>query len=115
MHELAITENILRTALAAGKEAGAKKITEIKLVIGKLNGFVPDCVQEYFDVLSENTMAEGAKLNFDIIETKITCMECGLSTNIKGMRLVCEKCGSHKVEIVSGRELYIDSIEIEEN
>jgi len=61
MHEFGVTENIVKIASDKATEAQASKITKINLVVGELSGFVPDCIQFYFDFLSKDTVAE---LNF---------------------------------------------------
>ena len=62
MHELGITENIMDIALDKAKEAQASKISRINLVVGELSGFVSDCIEFYFEFLSKDTIAQGAKL-----------------------------------------------------
>ena len=62
MHELPITESILKIATGA---AGGRPITVINLRIGELASIVDDSVQFYFDILSKGTLAEGATLHFD--------------------------------------------------
>ena len=62
MHELAVTEEILRVALEHAERAQATRITDIHLVIGTLSTVVDDSVQFYFDFLSPETIAAGAKL-----------------------------------------------------
>jgi hypothetical protein len=63
MHELGVTENIVNIALAKAGEAQASKVIRINLIIGEMSGFVPDCIQFYFDTLSKDTITQGAVLN----------------------------------------------------
>ena len=49
MHELAITEGIIKAAVPAAQNAGAKRILKIRLKIGELSGVFPEYIQEYFD------------------------------------------------------------------
>jgi len=76
MHEASITESMLSLALEKAKEAKAVKVTSINLIVGELAGVVPECVQFYFDVISKNTIADGAKLIFEIKPTQIQCRKC---------------------------------------
>ncbi len=113
MHELSITESILNAALDEAQKNNADRIVSIYLCMGEISSIVPDCVREYFELLSEDTIAHGATLHFTTIPAVITCRECGNSFSIKGMRLLCPRCNSRKVSITSGREFYIDRLEIE--
>ena len=112
MHELGITESIVNIALDKAKEAQASKITKINLVIGELSGFVPDCIQFYFDFLSKDSIAEGASLHFELAPAQFRCRSCSAVFCPQDTIWTCPKCQSQSVEIAGGRELYIESIEV---
>ena len=113
MHELAITHNILNIALDEAGTAQAGKITRINLVIGELSGVVGDSVQFYFDFLSKDSVAEDAALDFKFVPAELRCLECLTSFNPKDSLWVCPDCQSRSVEVVTGRDCYIESIEVE--
>jgi len=113
MHEAGITESMLSLALEKAGEAQAKKITSINLVIGELSGVVGDCVQFYFDVLSKDTIAEGAALNFETKPIQIRCRKCQAVFYPTNHRWTCPECHEMSAEIVSGQECYMESIEVE--
>ncbi len=113
MHELSITENILKVALEKAGATQASRISKINLVIGELSGIVDDCVQFYFDFLSKDTIAAGATLSFQKPPAQLRCRNCGAAFSPDNGRWTCPTCNQQQVEIVSGRELYIDSIEVE--
>jgi hydrogenase nickel incorporation protein HypA/HybF len=113
MHEASITESMLNLALEKAQEAKANKIMSINLIVGELSGVVPDCVQFYFDVLSKNTIAEGAKLNFEIKQTQIKCRKCQNVFTPADHKWICPQCNETSVEIASGRECYMESLEVE--
>jgi len=113
MHEASITESMLSLALEKAKEAKADKITRINLIMGELSGVVPECVQFYFDAISKNTMAEGAKLNFEIKPTQIRCRKCQNVFTPADHKWTCPQCNETSVEITSGRECYMESLEVE--
>jgi hydrogenase nickel incorporation protein HypA/HybF len=113
MHELAVTENIVNITLAKAGEAQANKIIKINLVVGELSGFVPDCIQFYFDSLSKNTIAQGAALHFESVPAQLRCRDCSTVFRPEDTLWSCPKCGGRSVEISKGRELYIESVEVE--
>lgn len=113
MHELGITENIVNIALAKAGEAEATKVTQINLVVGEMSGFVPDCIQFYFDSLSKDTIAEGAVLHFESVPTQLHCRNCSATFHPQDTLWSCPGCQGQSMEISKGRELYIESLEVE--
>jgi len=113
MHELAITEGIIEAAVPEAERAGAKKILEIRLKIGELSGVLPECIQEYFDIASRGTIAEGARLKAERIPITIKCNACGYDGEIPKRRNHCPVCDSSDFSLKSGREYYVDSLEVE--
>jgi hydrogenase nickel incorporation protein HypA/HybF len=113
MHELGVTESIVNIALDKAKEAQASKITKINLVIGELSSFVPDCIKFYFDFLSKDSIAEGAALHFELAPAQHHCRNCSATFRPHDSEWACPKCHSQNVEIAGGRELYIESVEVE--
>lgn len=113
MHELGVTENIVNITLAKAGEAQANKVIQINLVVGELSGFVPDCIQFYFDSLSKNTIAQGAALHFESVPAQLRCRDCSTIFHPQDTLWSCPKCGGQSVEIFKGRELYIESVEVE--
>ena len=112
MHELSITEGILSIALGA---AEGRRITSINLVIGDLSSFIDDSVQFYFDMLSRGTLAETAALNFVRLPATATCADCGRVFETKApLSPECPNCGSIHLAITGGRELRVESIEVED-
>jgi hydrogenase nickel incorporation protein HypA/HybF len=113
VHELAITQNILDIVLSEAKAAQADKITKINLVIGELSGVVSDCVQFYFDFLKKGNPAEEATIDFRLVPAELRCRDCQTNFNPQDSAWVCPNCQSTSLEVISGRNCYIESIEVE--
>ncbi|MDP4177043.1 MAG: hydrogenase maturation nickel metallochaperone HypA [Bacillota bacterium] len=114
MHELPITQSIVRIVCDEAERNNLKKITEVRLKVGELSGLVPDCIQYYFDIISENTIAKGAVVKVEKIPLKMKCKSCGFTAKLDMFKEnKCIKCGGNELTRVSGNELYIDSIDAE--
>ena len=113
MHELSITQGILSIALEQAEAAQASKIIRINLTIGELSGIVDDCVQFYFELLSRDTIAAEASLAFYQPPTRLRCRNCDTTFSPDDLDWACPNCREQKIEIVSGRECFIDSIEVD--
>ncbi|WP_242836634.1 hydrogenase maturation nickel metallochaperone HypA [Clostridium sp. BNL1100] len=113
VHEYAVTQSMLKLVLDEAKRVKASKILEIRLVIGDLSTIVDDSVQMYFDIMSEGTIAHGAKLVFRRVKAEFKCKECGEVFIKPTTGFDCPKCGGLGMPTGVGREFYIESLEIE--
>ncbi len=113
MHELAVTESILDIAVKYAEQAQARKVTDLYLVMGRLSSIVDDSVQFYWDILSEKTLCEGSKLHFQRVPAQMVCLGCGKEYHLDGDLTPCPSCGSAQVQVTSGDQFFLDSIEIE--
>jgi hydrogenase nickel incorporation protein HypA/HybF len=113
MHEASITESVLSLALDKAREAGAKKVTRVNLVLGELSGVVGECLQMYFEVLAQKTPAEGAVLAFESKPAALKCRKCAKEFLPADHNWECPDCREANVEIISGRECYMESIEVD--
>ena len=114
MHELSVTQGILNFAIEEARRREAKKITEIRIALGSMSGIIADCVSTYFPLVAEGTIADGAILSFRRIPAVVKCLECNEESELPDFRLRCPACTSRRVELKSGREAFIESMEIEE-
>jgi hydrogenase nickel incorporation protein HypA/HybF len=113
MHELSVTQSILSIALEKANEARASKVSKINLIIGELSGIVDECVQLYFGFLSKDTIAAEAALSISQSPTQLRCRDCARIFSPVNIDWTCPDCQGQNIEIVSGRDLYIESIEVE--
>ena len=115
MHELPITESIVEIAVRYGKEAKAKRVTDLYLIIGQLATVVDESVQFYWDIISKDTICEGARLHFERIPAQLLCLDCNIPYNIEhGGMTTCPQCDGIRVKVTQGEEFRLDSINIED-
>jgi hydrogenase nickel incorporation protein HypA/HybF len=113
MHELSIVETMVSMVLEMAKEKNAKKVLRVYLVIGELSGVLNEAVELYFSMLTKDTIASGAELFFTRPPTQVRCRNCQTVYSPVNLKISCPNCKEQKIEIISGRELFIDSLDIE--
>ena len=113
MHELSVTEELLKLTLKHAEKAGARRVLKVSLVIGELTGFMEESIRFYFDILAEETIAHKALLAVSRVPARARCGKCRTEFTPKQTDWLCPACGGLIEEIVSGREFLVESIEIE--
>ena len=114
MHELPITESILKIVQKHARMNGIQKVVKIRLKIGELSDLEDEWIQRYFDYLSKDTEAEGAKLVIERSPIVLQCTNCSKTyeTNKASLKEpACPDCGSKDATLVSGREYFIQDLE----
>ena len=113
MHELSITQSMLEIVLQQAAKAKAKKVTKINLIIGEMTGVVSDSVQFYLDILTKDTIAEGAQVSFTLVPSQGKCRQCGRTFTLPEFDWTCPNCQGKIIDVVSGKELFVESIEVD--
>jgi len=114
VHELPITESILKIVLKHAEMNGVRKVMTIHLEIGKLSDLEDDWIQRYFDYLSKGTAAEGAKLRIERTPIMIRCNACSASYEAEIANigdLACPACGEKGGTLLTGREYTVKEME----
>lgn len=113
MHEQSIVESLLAIALENAQKANAVKIHKINVVIGELSGAVDESIDFYFNFLRKDTIASEANLSFRHVPAQLRCRKCGRIFTAQNMDFCCPDCKETEVDIIGGRELYLESLEVE--
>jgi hydrogenase nickel incorporation protein HypA/HybF len=110
MHELGISRNIVAIVHEAAK---GRRVQRVSLEIGKLSGVMPHAVAFCFDIVAQGTAAEGAVLEIKEIDGRARCASCGEEFATPTLLTACG-CGCRRLTRLSGEELNVRSIAIEE-
>ena len=113
MHELSLTEKLLKLVLAEAEAHQAKQITKIKIAIGDLSGIVEGSVETYFRLIAEPTIAAQAVLEFTRVRANLFCSYCNHEFIKPASDFLCPDCGELGRLTDSGRECFVESIEVE--
>lgn len=111
MHELSIASAIVATA---EKHAEGSPVSLVTVRAGGLRQVVPDSLEFYWDIVTRGTGCEGARLKLEVVPAALACDACGHEWALEAPEFRCPSCGETDVTIVSGDELEVESIEVEE-
>lgn len=114
MHELSIASSIMGIVLESLPAKNEKRVKIVRIKVGKLVAVVPDSLEFCFEAITTGTPLEGAKLQIEHSEIALQCRDCGKESKVVSLNFYCPYCNSKEIEIVSGNELYVSAIEIED-
>ncbi len=111
MHELSVSSAIVDTAV---RHAEGRRVTAVHVRLGRLRQVVPSSLAFYFDLVTRETVCEGARLDQEVVPAALACDDCGHAWEIDVPFFRCPRCASADVTVVTGEELEVVSIDVEE-
>jgi hydrogenase nickel incorporation protein HypA/HybF len=111
VHELALSSAIVNTV---AKHADGRRVTAVNLRVGRLRQVIPETLEFYFEFVARDSVCEGARLEQEVIDARLRCKPCAREWEIEIPAFRCPTCGGSDVEVASGDEFEVESIEVEE-
>jgi hydrogenase nickel incorporation protein HypA/HybF len=111
VHELSLSGAIVNTVV---KHADGRRVTLVNMRIGRLRQVVPDTLDFYFGFVANGTVCEGARLEQELVPALVRCATCEREWELDFPDFRCATCGGAPVDVVSGNEFEVESIEVEE-
>lgn len=112
MHEMSIAQSIVDIVERELASNGVEQLKAVNIAVGKLAAVVPEQLAFCFSMITVETSLARATLNIREVPLGYTCSVCGEEFTSGGMAIVCPKCGDTHINLISGRELTIESIEV---
>ncbi|MCT8976686.1 hydrogenase maturation nickel metallochaperone HypA [Clostridium sp. CX1] len=111
MHEVSIIQSVIDIVLKKSEENKLKTINKISLKIGDFSGVAKDSLMFAFQGISKETVLENTELVIERVKATGECNQCNLIFEIEHFNKLCPKCNKFCSSILTGHELYIDTIE----
>lgn len=111
VHEMSIAQSLLDIVLEEGRKHRLTGVRTIKLQVGALAAVVPDSLKFCFDMLGQETIASGASLEIETVPIVARCSDCKELFEVENNVFLCPHCGQPTLDLISGRELSLTSIE----
>lgn len=114
MHELSLAHGIVVLAAEAARKAEATRVVAVHLKVGRLAGIEPGALLFCYDIASKGTPLEGSRLEIEDVPLVLWCSHCLEEVTLSGVQSFrCPKCQTPSGEVRSGREMQIESLEVE--
>ena len=112
MHELGIINQLIRSITEEAKKNKIKKIKKVVIELGSLTSYKKEPISFYFDSLKlDHNLIKESVLTIKEINGKVKCNKCKKESDLKDPYLIyCDKCESHDVEIIQGKDFLIKEI-----
>src|SRR4030042_2641323 len=109
MHEFSVTQSLVDLCKQEAEKNSMISIKRINIKLGKFTGFSPDSIRFYFEILKPDSRLQDAQLNFKEIPIVIKCDNCKKKITIEEPLMICPECGHSDIELISGREFFVES------
>lgn len=109
VHELAVCEAI---AGAVARHAGDRQVTKVLVQIGHLRQVVPDALTFSWEMMTQGTDLSGSVLEIDSVPATVRCSACGAESTLESPMVACSSCQSFDVELLTGEEFAVVSLEM---
>jgi hydrogenase nickel incorporation protein HypA/HybF len=114
MHELSIAQSIVEAVEAKATECNAAHVKSVRLKIGEASSIVIDSLTFCFEMLTSlDPILTGAQLLIDTVPHLAHCHHCDKEFAVVNFVAQCPTCQEWSSEIISGTELQILEMEIE--
>jgi len=114
MHELGIANSVLETVQAeVARRPGAVPI-RIAVRVGEMAGIDPGALAFGFAALTAGTRWQTVRLEIESRPREHRCVACSTTFRVVDYNFACPSCGGSRTECVSGDELELLYLEVEE-
>jgi len=115
MHELGIAQSVIDAVQTeVAKRDGARPV-KVGLRIGELSAIDPEALRFSFEALTRETVLEGLTLEIEVCPRRHRCGDCGTEFDVKDFVFACPQCSSTRNDCISGEELELAYLELEEH
>lgn len=115
MHELSLVSSIVDSVTETLEAYPGARVKEVRLCIGALASVVEESLQFCYGIATDDTPLQGSKLVVRILPVVMHCDRCDQDVEISSLQSFrCPGCDEPVADLRQGRELEIESIEIDE-
>ncbi len=113
MHEMSICEGIVQILQDQAKQQQYQKVNIVYLELGKFSTVEIPALEFCFEVVCRNTLAQGARLEIEVLPGLAWCMNCSKSIEIEQRFDPCPDCDGFQLQSEGGDELRIKALDVD--
>jgi hydrogenase nickel incorporation protein HypA/HybF len=113
MHELSVAQSIIDIVQQSVPQDELADVRIVRVKVGTFSGVVADSLDFCFSAISAETPLAEAHLEFEHIPFVVECRQCRKKFENDIGFVVCPECGGVDTAVLSGRELQVTEIELE--
>ena len=113
MHEVSLVESVVALVEDERRKQGFSRVRTIRLKVGTLGHAEPEALRFCFDAVTSGTIAEGARLEIEMVPGAGWCSRCQLTVPLEVRFSACPCCGNAHVRMTAGDELRVDEMEVD--
>ena len=115
MHEMGIADSILQAVRTELRLHRNSRVTTVGVRIGEMAAVDEGALQFCFEALARDTDLDGLKLNIEMCLRRHRCGACRIDFTVRDYDFQCPTCRQICTECVSGDELELAYVEVEED
>jgi hydrogenase nickel incorporation protein HypA/HybF len=112
MHEMSLAEGVLQLIEDAAREQKFERVNAVWLEIGQLSGVEVEAMSFCFDVVTRDSIADGARLEIIALPGTGWCMKCAMTVPMTEVFGECPQCGGHQMQVTGGTEMRVKELEV---
>ena len=115
MHELSIAQNIVDIVLQHLPDESNGAVRSVKIRVGLLSGILPKSLDFCFSSIVSDTPLRGARLDIEDVPVEARCLACEKTfSRDDSSAYVCPSCGSKDLQFITGTELEVVEVALED-
>ncbi|MFV0461883.1 MAG: hydrogenase maturation nickel metallochaperone HypA [Nostocoides sp.] len=112
MHELSLCQQIYKVVAQA---AQGREVQTVHLQVGRLRQVVPETLTYCWTLVVQDGPLADSRLQIESIPITLACRACHELTEVEhDLVLVCARCASGDIEVRTGEEFLITSMDVGE-
>lgn len=114
MHEVGIANSILEATRREMTGHASARPVGITVRVGELAGVDPEALRFCFEALTRDTELAALELRIEVCPRRHRCPACEAEFSVMDYDFRCIQCGEERTEFISGDQLELAALEIEE-
>jgi hydrogenase nickel incorporation protein HypA/HybF len=112
MHEMSLAQSMIEIVEQEMNHHKIDKLKAIHIAVGRMTAVVPEQMTLCFEILTQNTKLAGTEFKMKMVPVTYQCRMCNREFISEGITFNCPSCNGENPELIFGRELKIEFLEV---